>query len=133
MRYALLLLLLLAVGLPLGIMAGCDTVGTGGPTLVGTWQTENASAGMGFTYVFQEDGTMQRSASMGAMSNPESGTWRIVQWDNEGASVEFTFQIGRRGNTATEDKYIIFRDNEHITMTVPGISDMDQYFERVAW
>ena len=75
MRYTLLLLLAAAAVLPCGL-TGCDTPSSE-TTLVGTWRTDG-STGMGFTYVFESNGTMKRAATMGDMTNPEPGTWWIV-------------------------------------------------------
>ena len=125
MRYTLLLLIVVAAVLPWGL-AGCDTASSEA-TLVGTWRTDG-STGMGFTYVFASDGSMKRAATMGDMTNPEPGTWQIVDSDGESMTIACTFKIGRRGGmTSTEDRSVRFLHAEHISITL----GMDQAREAI--
>lgn len=116
------------------ILTGCEPAGGGGRTLVGKWQTQDASGGMGFTYIFGANEVMQRSASMGAMSNPENATWKMDEWDGTTMMVSVTYQLGRRGTMSHTDKLQIeFRDDDHITMTLLDSGQNPEYYERVPW
>ena len=130
MRYTLLLLLATATVLSWGL-TGCDTPSSE-TTLVGTWRTDG-STGMGFTYVFESDGSMKRAATMGDMTNPEPGTWRIVDSDGESMTIECTFKIGRRGGmTATEDRSVRFLDADHISMLLVDSGQMAENYVRAS-
>ena len=119
------------------VFAGCDSMSidglsTGSP-LVGTWETESGTAGMQFRYIFQSDGSMQSAAIMGGMTNPQSGTWRVVDSTGDDWTVEFVLNTGRRGSTVTEEMYIQFRDNDHITMVPAGAGALaDQLSRKLA-
>ena len=133
MRYALLLLLVIVSILPFAL-TGCETAAGSGPTLVGKWQTDGASGGMGFTYIFGANGVMQRAASMGAMTNPETGTWQTDAWDGVTMTISCTYEVGRKGTmSATDNLQIEFRDNDHITMTLLESGQMPEYYVRVPW
>jgi hypothetical protein len=135
MRYTSLWIAVVAV-LSL-LLGGCEvTTGSGGggsgqTGIVGKWQTENASGGMGFTYVFENDGSMQRAASMGAMSNPQTGTWRTVDSSGNNMTIECTLQVSRKGLTSTDLWDVQFRDNDHITLLLINSGQQPEYYERV--
>lgn len=113
------------------IFTGCDSTGSSSASpLVGTWETESGTAGMQFRYIFQSDGSMQSSAIMGGMTNPQSGTWRVVDSSGETWIVEFVINTGRRGSTATEEMHIQFRDNDHITMVPAGAGALADQLSR---
>ena len=114
--------------------AGCDSISidgaSSGSPLVGTWATESGTAGMQFRYVFGSDGSMESSAIMGGMTNPQSGTWRVVDSSGDDWTVEFTLNTGRRGSTATEEMHIHFRDNDHITMVPAAAGELADQLSR---
>lgn len=135
MRYTALLCVALLSALSF-VLSGCEIStgggGGGGETgIVGKWQTENASGGMGFTYIFENDGTMQRAASMGAMSNPQTGTWRTVSSNGDSMTIECTLKVSRKGLTATDMWDVSFRDNDHITMLLQDSGQQPENYERV--
>ena len=119
------------------IPAGCGSMSidgsSSGSPLVGTWETESGTAGMQFRYIFKSDGSMQSAAIMGGMTNPQSGTWRVVDSTRDDWTVEFVINTGRRGSTATEEMHIQFRDNDHITMVPAGAGALaDQLSRKLA-
>jgi hypothetical protein len=102
----------------------------GSSPLVGTWETESGTAGMQFRYVFHSDGSMQSAAIMGGMTNPQTGTWEVVDATGDTWVVEFVLNTGRRGSTATEEMHIQFRDNDHITMVPAGAGELADQLSR---
>ena len=119
--------------LPWGF-AGCGSISidgaSSGSPLVGTWETESGTAGMQFRYIFKDDGSMQSAAIMGGMTNPQSGTWRVIDSTGDDWTVEFVLNTGRRGSTATEEMHIQFRDDDHITMVPAGAGALADQLSR---
>jgi hypothetical protein len=112
--------------------AGCGPVkkSSGGRTLVGTWKTDGGAGVAGFTYVFKKDGTMQRAATMGAMSNPENGKWKTVSSKGKTMTILCTFKVGRN-LTDEQTRRITFKDNNRITMVLVDSGQQPENYKRV--
>jgi hypothetical protein len=84
-----------------------------------------------FTLELKDEGKMSHRLKFKVISIDGDGTWRVLDEDGDGATVEWRYQKPNTGEEVIDQTSVTFETDDRVRLKPPGRWQQPVYFDRV--